>query len=196
MNTLAQIAIYIINSLGTIYIGVVLLRFLLQVVRANYYNPISKSIAKFTNPLLVPLRKIIPGLLGIDLAALVLAILLQALLLQIILFLIGFGFINPIYLFLWSVVALLGLTLNIYFVCTIVVMIASWIAPYSDNPALTLMRQLLDPLVAPFRRILPPLGGLDLSFMVFFLALQVVRIFLLPNLAALVSMPTRLMLGF
>jgi YggT family protein len=126
----------------------------------------------------------------------VLAILLQALLLQIVLFLIGFGFINPIYLFLWSVVALLGLTLNIYFVCTIVVMIASWIAPYSDNPALTLMRQLLDPLVAPFRRILPPLGGLDLSFMVFFLALQVVRIFLLPNLAAFVSMPTRLMLGF
>jgi YggT family protein len=54
MDTLAQIAIYIINSLGTIYIGVVLLRFLLQLVRAHYYNPISKSIAKFTNPLLVP----------------------------------------------------------------------------------------------------------------------------------------------
>ena len=196
MNTLAQIAIYIINSLGTLYVGLVLLRFLLQLVRADYYNPVSKSIAKLTNPLLIPLRKIIPGLFGIDLAAIVLAILLQAVLLQVVLFLLGYGFLNPLFLVLWAIVALLGLTLNLYFLITIVVMIASWIAPYSDNPALSLTRQLLEPLLAPFRKILPPLGGLDLSFMVFFLVLQIVRIFLFPNIVALVGMPSALMLGF
>ncbi len=196
MQTLAQIAIYIINSLGMLYITFVLLRFLLQLVRADYYNPISKSIAKFTSPLLIPLRKIIPGLFGIDLAALVLAVILEALLIQVIGFIGGLGFISPLTLLIWSVVALMGLAISLYFIAVIVVFIASWVAPYSHNPALTLMRQLIEPLIAPFRRIVPPIGGLDLSSMVFFIALQIVRVFLFPKLAGLVGIPSLFLFMF
>lgn len=190
MQTLAQIAIYVINSLGTLYITLVLLRFLLQLVRADYYNPISKSIAKLTSPLLIPLRKIIPGLFGIDLAALILAIVLEALLIQIIGFIGGLGFINPFTLLLWAIVALLGVAISLYFIAVIVVFIASWIAPYSNNPALSLLRQLVDPLIAPFRKIVPPIGGLDLSSMLFFIVLQIVRVFLFPKLAGMVAIPS------
>jgi YggT family protein len=190
MQTLAQIAIYVINSLGTLYVTLVLLRFLLQLVRADYYNPISKSIAKLTSPLLIPLRKVIPGLFGIDLAALILAIVLEALLIQIIGFIGGLGFINPFTLLIWAIVALLGVAISLYFIAVIVVFIASWIAPYSHNPALSLLRQLVDPLIAPFRKIVPPIGGLDLSSMLFFIVLQIVRVFLFPKLAGMVAIPS------
>lgn len=183
MQTLAQIAIYIINTLGTLYISLVLLRFLAQLVRADYYNPLSKALVKFTNPLLVPLRKVIPGLWGIDWAALVLAILLQAILLQVILLIAGYGVINVLMLLLWSVVSLLGLLVTFYYWGTIIMIIASWIAPGSRNPGLSLLYQIIDPVMKPFRKILPPLGMLDLSPILFFMVLHIIRAYVLPALA-------------
>lgn len=195
MQTLAQIAVYIINTLGTLYVSLVLLRFLLQLVRADYYNPVSKALVKFTNPLLVPLRKIIPGFFGMDLAALALAIVLQALLLQVILLLYGLGFINPLILLVWSVVALLGLALSFYYFGMFIIIIASWVAPHSYNPALNLLQQLLDPVLAPFRKILPPLGMLDLSPMIFLMVLHILRHYLLPTLAGYAGLPLGLVVG-
>jgi YggT family protein len=182
MQTLAQIAIFIIQSLGTLYVSLVLLRFLLQLVRADYYNPISKALVKATNPLLVPLRKIIPGFAGMDLAALVLALLLQAVLIQVVVLLAGAGF-------------LLGLTLSVYYYGMFVIIIASWVAPHSHNPALNLLQQLIEPVVAPFRKILPPLGVIDLSPMIFLMVLHIIRAYLLPNLAAGVGLPAGLVMG-
>jgi len=192
---LAQIAVYIVNTLGTLYVSLVLLRFLLQLVRADYYNPMSKALVKYTNPLLIPLRKVIPGFFGMDFAALVLAIILQALLLQIILLLAGVGLFNPLILLLWSVLALIGLTLSIYYFGMFVIIIASWIAPHSYNPALNLLQQLMDPVLAPFRKILPPLGMLDLSPMIFLMVLHILRNYLLPALAANVGLPPGLVVG-
>jgi YggT family protein len=188
MQTLAQIAIYIINTLGTLYISLVLVRFLAQLVRADYYNPVSKALVKYTNPLLVPLRKIIPGLMGIDLAAIVLAILLQAALLQSVLLIAGLGLFNPFTLLIWTLIALLKLLAGIYFWGVIVMMIASWVAQGSRNPALGLLQQILEPVMAPFRKILPPLGMLDLSPILFFMALNIIRVYVLPALAAAAGM--------
>ncbi len=188
MQTLAQIAIFIINTLGTLYISLVLLRFLAQLVRADYYNPMSKALVKYTNPLLIPLRKIIPGLLGIDLAALVLALVLQAILLQVVLLIAGYGLINVLTLLLWSFISLLGLLVSFYYWGTIIMIIASWIAPQSNNPGLSLLRQILDPVMAPFRKILPPLGMLDLSPILFFMALHIIRAYVLPALAGAAGM--------
>jgi YggT family protein len=188
MQTLAQIAIYIINTLGTLYISLVLVRFLAQLVRADYYNPISKALVKYTNPLLVPLRKIIPGLMGIDLAAIVLAILLQAALLQSVLLIAGLGLFNPFTLLIWAIVALLKLLAGIYFWGVIVMMIASWVAQGSRNPALGLLQQILEPVMAPFRKILPPLGMLDLSPILFFMVLNIIRVYVLPALASATGM--------
>jgi len=196
MQTLAQIAIYIISTLGTLYISLVLLRFLAQLVRADYYNPMSKALVKYTNPLLVPLRKIIPGLLGIDLAALVLALLLQAILIQVILLLAGYGWINPLYLLAWSAISLLGLVLTFYYWGVIIMIIASWVAPQSHNPVLSLLQQILDPVMAPFRKIIPPLGMLDLSPMIFLMVLHIIRNYVLPVLASSVGMVHGLGFGF
>src|SRR5690625_5536588 len=94
MSTLAEIATYLIRTLGSLYLLLVLLRFLFQLVRADFYNPISQFVAKATNPLLMPLRKIIPGLFGVDIAELVLALAFQAVLLQAVVGLGGVGAVN------------------------------------------------------------------------------------------------------
>lgn len=193
METLAQIAIYIINTLGSLFVSLVLLRFLCQLVRADYYNPISKALVKFTNPVLIPLRKVIPGFFGIDFAAVVLALAVQMLLLLASIWLQGYSISNLLVLLPWAMVSLFGLLLNFYFIGIIIIFIASWVAPYSNHPALSLLRQLMEPLLAPFRKILPPLGPLDLSTLVFFMTLQIVRHYLFPLLVNLVGMPPQLL---
>src|SRR5690606_18580227 len=80
MNGLSTAVVYVIQTLGSLYLLIVLLRFVLQLVRADFYNPLSQFIVRATSPLLMPLRRIIPGFGGIDLASLVLAVLVQLLL--------------------------------------------------------------------------------------------------------------------
>jgi YggT family protein len=150
---------------------------------------------KLTNPLLIPLRKIIPGFFGIDFAGIILAILVQAFILQMIFIISGYGILNPLVLFLWASLGVLGLILTIYYFGIFVIMIASWVAPYSSHPALTLLRQIIDPVMAPFRKIVPPMGGLDFSPMLLIMVLHVLRNYLLPALAQACSMPVGLILG-
>lgn len=195
MSTLNQILIYLLQTLGGLYLMVVLLRLLLQIARADFYNPISQFVVKATNPLLLPLRKLIPGLLGVDLASIVLALLVAMALGQLVLLIAGLGLINPLYLLAWSAVAVLAGTANLLFWALIIMVIASWVAPGSYNPALLLIRQLLAPVMAPFQRLLPPLGGLDLSPIFVLIALNIVSSFLIPSLARSLGMPARLFLG-
>lgn len=165
-GTFIQIAVFIIDTAAMLYVGAVLLRFLLQIARADFYNPLSQAIVKITNPLLKPLRKIIPGLGGLDLSALTLAFLAQIvfILLKIVALGGGINFLGGA-VFLWALLAISYLLLGIYMVSMFIVAIASFIAPYSENPALSLMRQLIEPICAPVRKVIPPLGGFDFSFM-------------------------------
>ncbi|WP_339898126.1 YggT family protein [uncultured Gilvimarinus sp.] len=196
MQTMAQMAIYLIKTLGSLYLMVVLLRFLLQLSRADFYNPISQGISKATNPLLLPLRRVIPGLFGIDLACLVLALIVQWVLLQVILMIAGYGFFNPLMLLAWSVVGLLAMLSSIYFWGMIIYIIASWVAPFSHNPALALLRQLIEPVMAPFRKIIPPLGPIDISPIFLMLALNLINQFVIPAIAQFMGAPRGLMIGF
>lgn len=184
MNTFTSIIADIIYFIGSAYIGIVLLRFLCQLVRADYYNPISKTLVKLTNPLLVPLRKIIPGVGGIDWAALVLAFLLEVALIFVAKLLNGSLFLSftilPAALF-----ALIDLTLNFYFYGMIILIIASFIAPQTYNPAINLLNQLIDPILKPIRKILPPMSGLDFSPMVLMFGIYLLRKYFLPMLAGL-----------
>ncbi len=83
-------AIFIIQTLGSLYLLIVLMRFILQLVRANFYNPLCQFVVKATQPLLKPLRRVIPSLFGLDMSSLVLALLLQILLFAVILLLNGY----------------------------------------------------------------------------------------------------------
>lgn len=193
MQTLAQIAIYIIQTLGSIYLFIVVMRFLLQLVKADYYNPISKMIVKATNPLLVPLRKVIPGFWGIDFACLLLALLVEIIILQVIILIAGLGLQNPLLLLPWAVVGIIKLVATTYFWGLIIMVIASWVAPYSHNPGLSLLRQLIEPTLAPLRKILPDLGGLDLSPMIALMLLHIFNQYLLPALAGTLGAPVWLL---
>lgn len=193
MTPLTQVGMLVINTLVGLYLLVVVLRFLLQLVRADFYNPISQFIVKATNPLLIPLRKVIPGWGGIDIASLVLALLIQAIAIVLILLLNGIQ--PPPEAIAWAAIGLISLILKIFFWGLLITVIASWIAPNSYNPALILINQILEPAIKPIRKIMPDMGGIDLSPIVAFLLIQVLEILLVKGLAQATQMPAGLVLG-
>ena len=167
MSALSSSLGFLVQTLGGLYIMAVLLRFLLQLVRADFYNPISQAIVKITSPMLNPLRKVIPGFGGIDAAALVLALILQIALLYLMLFLrdITPDMVPFATVVISSLLRIATEFLNIYMFGLIIIAIASWVAPGSYNPGLMLLHQLTEPLTSRVRKVIPPIGGLDFSLM-------------------------------
>ncbi len=168
-------ATLLIQTLFGLYIIVVLLRFFLQLVRADFYNPISQFIVKATQPPLRPLRQVIPGFAGIDLAALVLMFLLQCIEIWLILALKN---ISPSFagISVLAVAELIQLTIYLFFFSIIVQVVLSWVSPGTYNPLTALIFRLNEPLLSPARRLLPPFSGVDLSPLVVLIALQLALI--------------------
>lgn len=196
MTGLDSAAIYLIQTLGSLYLLIVLLRFILQTVRADFYNPLTQFIVRATAPLLTPLRRVIPGLAGLDLASLLLALIIQGILISLILGLAGAGMPGVLQVLVWALVGIAALFIKIFFFALIVSVILSWVAPQSHNPAAMLVHQVCEPLLAPIRRILPALGGLDLSPIFAFIALRLVDMLLISNLAIATGMPRGLTLAY
>ena len=192
MLGLNDAAIFIIKTLGSLYLLIVLLRFILQLVRANFYNPLCQFIVKATQPLLKPLRRVIPSMFGLDMSSLVLALIVQMLLIAVILALKGF-MVDWLLLVPWSLIALFSLFLNILFYAMIISVILSWVAPGSHNPGAELVAQITEPVLAPFRRIIPNLGGLDISPIFAFIVIQLLQSWLIPRLAYFAFMPQGLL---
>ena len=181
-------AVYILQTIGSLYLLIVLLRFILQLVRADFYNPLSQFIVRATHPLLKPLRKVIPSLAGLDLASLALAILVQLVLMALTLMLLGYGLDNPVQLLVWSIIGVTALFVKVFFFALIISVILSWVAQGSQNPTVALVNQICEPLLTPIRRILPNLGGLDLSPIVAFLILNLIDMLVIRNLAVMTGM--------
>ena len=190
MSGFAEALIYIVQTLGSLYLLIVLLRFILQLVRADFYNPLSQFTVKATQPLLKPLRRIIPGFGGLDLASLALAILVQLVLMVLVILIAG---ANPaavgLQLLVWAIIAVTSLFLKIFFFAMIISVILSWVAPGSYNPGAQLVNQICEPLLAPFRKLIPNLGGLDISPIFAFMALHLLDRFVIGNLAVMSGMP-------
>jgi YggT family protein len=192
MSVLAEALIFLVQSLGSLYVLVVLLRFVLQLVRADFYNPLSQFTVKATQPLLKPLRRVIPGFGGVDLASLLLAVLVQTVLYLVIGALDGDNLlVIPGPLLVWSVIGVTALFLKIFFFAMILSVILSWVAPHSHNPGALLANQICEPLLAPFRRLIPNLGGLDISPIFALLAIHLISGYVLLPLAIEAGMPTR-----
>ena len=193
MTGLNTAAIYILQTLGSLYLLIVLLRFILQLVRADFYNPLSQFVVRATQPLLMPLRKVIPSILGLDTASLVLAILVQLLLMMITLVLMGYGISGYLLqLLVWSMIGVTSLFLKVFYFAMIISVILSWVAPGSYNPGAQLVNQICEPLLAPFRKIMPNLGGLDISPIFAFIALNLVDMLVIGNLAVMTGLPQQL----
>jgi len=192
MLGLNDAAIFIIKTLGSLYLLIVLLRFILQLVRANFYNPLCQFIVKATQPLLKPLRRVIPSMFGLDMSSLVLALIVQMALIAVILLLKGFE-VDWLLLVPWALIAIFSLFLSILFYAMIISVILSWVAPGSHNPGAELVAQITEPVLAPFRRIIPNLGGLDISPIFAFIAIQLLQSWLIPRLAYYALMPQGLL---
>lgn len=170
-----NIGLLLVNAVAGFYLFIIILRFLLQAVRADFYNPISQFVVKATHPPLVPLRKFIPPLGGFDLAAVVLALAVELLAITLSLLIVGYPL--PIAnMVIWACLGLVGLVFKLYFWGILIMVIASWIAPGNYNPALGLLQQLIEPVMKPIRKMMPDMGGFDISPIIAFLLIQVFEI--------------------
>ena len=179
--------VFLVNAGFTLYIGAVLLRLLLQAVRADFYTPVSQAIVKVTNPLVRPLRRYVPALGKIDTACLLLIFALQILNL----WLVGLLYGAPLGVMAVCVIAvaeLLSKTIYLYLFAIIIQAIASWVSPGAYNPVLSLVAALTEPLLRPVRQRLPDLGGLDLSSLVVIMLLQLGLLLVVAPIADLAAL--------
>jgi YggT family protein len=181
--------VFLIQVLFGAYILVVMLRFLLQLVKADFYNPISQFIVKATSPVLIYLRRIIPGLGGIDLSSVVFMWVLKAIELTLIVALAGLPL--NLMVFAWAVPELVRLAFNVFIFSILIQVILSWVNPGAYNPATALINSLTEPVLRPVRKIIPPMGGLDLSPMAAMIGLYLLQMLLLPPLLHLTGSPFR-----
>jgi len=191
MGSLGSAGYLIVSSLGGLYILAVLLRFMLQVARADFYNPFTQAIVKVTDPTVRLFRRFIPGYKGFDFASLLLALVAQCIATTLLIYFSGFALPGIGLIVSWSSVGLLSFILNIYFWSMIISIVSSFIAPFSRHPGLVLVRQLTEPVMEPLRRLLPSMGGLDFSPIFLFLSLQIIRVIFIDP----VGVNTRLVLG-
>lgn len=175
--------IFLIDTLIGLYVLVLLLRFILQAVHADFYNPLSQFVWQVTNRPVVLIQRAVPRWRNYDFAALLLALVLVALNLWIDLSLAGLR-IAPLTLLAWSLLKMVTFTLNLYFFSILVQAIISWVNPGMPSPASAVLWSINEPLLKPIRNLLPPIAGLDLSPLVLMIAIQML-LRLLPGLPGL-----------
>jgi len=171
---------FIVGTLFDVVCFLFLARLILQASRADFYNPISQGVVKATDPVLKPLRLVIPGWKNFDASALLSAWLVKILALAI-LSALGSGFLPPVpQLLAVALFEVLRLLLSVYFFAIIIVVVLSFIAPGGYHPVAALMYQVTEPVMAPARRIIPPLGGLDFSPILVIMVIVLLRDHVLP----------------
>ena len=170
---------FLITTLFSLYILAVMLRFLLGAVRADFYNPVSQFLVRITNPVLVPMRKIIPSAGKFDTAALLLMLLLQLASLLLMVALRGAS-VSILALLLLAVAELVLLLINIFIFSIVIMVILSWINPGTYTPVGALLYSLTNPVLAPIQRIIPPVAGIDLSPLFALIGLQVLKMLIHP----------------
>jgi YggT family protein len=174
-------AVFLIDTLFSLYVFALMLRFLLQWVEADFYNPISQFLVKLTHPPLRIMRRFIPSIGRIDTASIILMMLVQMLGGYLVFLVQGLS-VSPAALAAWSFSQLVELLFNIYLFAIIIGAILSWFGSMAYNPAASLLYSLTEPVLRVFRRILPPMGGMDLSPLIALIAIQVAKMVILPPL--------------
>jgi YggT family protein len=167
--------IFLLKTLADLYLLTFLLRFIMQWVRASYYNPLSQFVFKITNPLVVPARRVLPSIAGLDAPTLVVLMILEVVVTLILLRLVGLVLPVPQLLF-YSLLRLISLALWFYVGALVIYVLLSWFGNRDDNPMAVLLGEIVEPVLKPARRLLPPIGGLDLSPLIVILLLQAATI--------------------
>lgn len=188
---------FLITTIFDIYILVIAVRFLMQLTRADYHNPLSQFIVKVSNPLLIPLRKFVPGFAGTDIAALVLCVLLIFVKLSVYKT-IGFAdyiggqglnleAANWLQIALLSIVSVIELFFNLFIYALVAQALLSWISTGANNPAFGVLQSITSPVLTPLRRVIPAMGGLDLSALAGIIGLSFLKILVIQSLVQIVT---------
>jgi YggT family protein len=178
-------AALIFSTVTGIYLLAVLLRFLLQVAKADFYNPVSQAVIKITDPMIRVLRTVIPGYKGIDVSSLVLAFVIEAVAICTLIILYGENISNIGYtnIVTWAFAGVLLIIIKIYYYAILASIIMSFVMMFSGNTnphsLLLLVWQLTEPIMSPVRKIIPSMGGLDFSPIFIFIAIQIIQNFIL-----------------
>lgn len=178
MSPIQQAFSFLIKTLFDLYLLLVLLRFLFQYFKVDFYNPFSQFILKATNPILLPIRRILPSYDKIDLASLVLLLSLKACEFLLLSVLTRGMAPNILGLLIWPIGELMNQTVNVFFFAILVMIILSWLGPKVHTPISSLVAQMTDPLLRPARRVIPAMAGIDLSPMIVLLGLKLIEILL------------------
>ena len=166
--------IFLIDTLFSVYIAVMLLRFILQQVGADFYNPISQFIVKATQPLVLPARQLIPSIRKVDTATLVLVLALILIKLVLVFTIAGFQ-LNVPQLLIRALYDLISLTFDVFIVALFVQAILSWVNPDPYHPVSSLLRSLTFPILRPIQKHVPPISGIDLSTIIGLIALMFLK---------------------
>lgn len=179
MGVFGSSAALIVNALGGLYLLAILLRFLLQVARADFYNPVSQAVVRVTDPLVRMFRSFIPGYKGIDFSSLVLALIVEGLAICIMIILYGGSIPSVGFVITWAFIGVLYFIVMIYYWAIIASIIMSFVMLFSGSmnphPILRLIWQLTEPVMAPVRKVIPPMGGLDFSPIFIFIIIGLIQ---------------------
>jgi YggT family protein len=176
----SQAGIYLVQVFFGLYLFAVLLRFLLQLVRGDFYNPIAQFLVVVTNPVILPLRRIVPGFFGIDWASVITLIAVKLIEKTLVWFIKGIS-LAVVPLVYFSILDLLYFIVWFFFIAIIIRVILSWFAGpmVYQQPAGAMLYRLSEPLMRPARRLIPPIGGLDLSPLLVIVGLELIKMALL-----------------
>lgn len=177
--------IFLVQTLADLFLLAFLLRFIMQWVRANHYNPLSQVVFKVTNPLVVPARRVLPSVGGLDAPTLVVLFVLEVIVTFVLLRLAALSptaigvfaasSLNVVDVLFYSVLRLISLTLLLYIGATFIYVLLSWFGDRGRNPMAALLGDLVEPVLRPVRRLLPPISGLDIGPLIVTVVLYAIR---------------------
>jgi YggT family protein len=179
--------IFIVRTVSDLVVLVLLLRFWLPWFRADFRNPVAQAILRVTSPLVVPIRRLVPSIGKLDTATVVVMFAIRYLTNWIALLLVGLSIgmrsigwtANILSIALASLFDLATLSVSLFLIVIFVSIVLSWFAPATYNPATAFVHSIAEPLLRPFRRLVPPLGGIDISPIVPMILLGALRILLM-----------------
>ncbi len=174
---MSQALYFIIKTLTQLYLLVLLLRFWLPILGADFRNPLAQGILRVTSPLVVPVRRFVPSIGRLDTSTILIAYVIQFLTVLLLLTIGGY-MVDTIPIMVTTLIELAVLSLNLFFFVILIKIILSWVAPHTHNYATALLTALAEPVLRPFRRIIPSIGGLDISPIFAIILLQAAVIFL------------------
>ena len=188
-SALTDIGMTIVQPLFSLAMLLIAVRFLAQLCGVSGYNPISMTIRRMTNVIVLPLSRLLPSGNRFSPGALLALILIQVVFIALMFGLVGqLDAFNVLQALIWSALGAAGLLVSIIFYSVIAMIVVSFLAPQSSHPAVEFIWELTEPVMAPLRQVLPPMGGLDFSPIILFIALNVMRVSL-GHMAVAVGMP-------